>query len=397
AKAQYVRGSILMGFAPMQESVAATQEAIDTFNQLLALPGVSSDDLMAAACAWTVLGDELGASSKNSMYDLTAALRAYAQMKTLLDRALILDHKSLKRSSYVLAYHSSYVVAYHGRIAQLDGFTDPDQELEDAREGLQEIAALPFEELQSLYCMRFRMWMLTLQNDALTQLGRYTEAHTLANNALGEVSSLAAADPQDQRAEFDLVDGLDHLAAIYEAAADPELEPSADAQRRNLTAAEPVLLRENAVLKRMQQSSSQQYLRLSMADAQVRLGIVQYRLRKDPSAAGLVRSGLSDLEQICARNQNSAGVLNKEAKDLLQAEPASVRNPKLALGYAARAVEFSHHKVPDMLLTLARAYRAKGQIDLSRATAREGLALLPQPPPHAAPTNMRRLLEKQTR
>lgn len=38
ANAQNVRGQILMGFAPIQESVATTQESIDTYNRLLARP-----------------------------------------------------------------------------------------------------------------------------------------------------------------------------------------------------------------------------------------------------------------------------------------------------------------------------------------------------------------------
>ena len=397
AKAQYVRGSILLSFAPVQESVAATQESIDTFNQLLAQPGVTSQDLIATACAWAALGDLLGSSDQISMYDQPAALGAFRQMKALMDRALILDRNRLRNDSRVTAYYAYYEVAYRGRIASMEGFTDPDRELDDARESLREIDAVPSQEQQSPYFMRFRMWLLMLQGDALTQLGRYTEARALVNNVVNEVSAQAGADSEDRHSQSDLADRLDRLAAISETAADPELEGSAGAQRRDLAAAEPVLLREIAVLKRTMQSSSQEDLRPLMADAQVRLGIVQYRLRKDPSAAELVRSGLSDLQQICARNQNSAGVLNKEAENELQAEPASLRDPEVALDYAKRAIELTHRKIPAMLLTLARAYRANGQIDLSRATAREGLALLPPPPPHETPTNMRRLLEKQTR
>ncbi len=394
AKAQYERGTILMGFAPMQEALAATQESIDTYNRLLAQPGVSSEDLRAAAYAWAVLGDELGIGSQNSMFDATAALHAYHQMKALVDRALVLDPNGTARNNLV---HIKYVLAYNGRIAQVDSIIDPDQELDDTREGLREIAALPLQEQQSLRYMQARMYLLILQTEALTHLGRYTEARTLANNVVSQNSALATADPQDHRAQIDLGDGLDHLAAIYESAADPELEASADAQRRNLTAAEPVLLREIAVLKIAKQNSSLQYLPTMIADAQVRLGIVQYKLRKEPAAARLVASGLTAFRQICAGSQCPVLTLLVAAPDFLNAEPPSARDPELALSYAKRAVELTHRRIPMMLLLLARAYRATGQIDLSRATAREGLALLPQPPPHADPTNMRRLLEKQTR
>lgn len=51
--------------------------------------------------------------------------------------------------------------------------------------------------------------------------------------------------------------------------------------------------------------------------------------------------------------------------------------------------------MPIVLLTLARAYRTNGQIDLGRAAGREGLALLPRFSPHTAPTNTRRLFENR--
>ena len=388
AKAHYVRGKVLIGFAPIQESLAATQRSIDVSSRLLALPGVSYEDLMAATRAWAALGDELGIESPKSMYDLPAARSAYRQMKALLDRALILDPNGRAR----LAHAGMQL-----KIAEMDNFTDPDQELDDTREGLRELDVLPLEERQSLYYMRTRMYLLMLQIDALTQLGRYTEARTLANNVVSEGSARSAADPQDERAKNDSIDGLDRLATIYESAGDPMLETSAVAQRRNLIAAEPVLLRKIAALKTMQQSSSTEDLRPMMADAQVRLGIVQYKLRRDPAAAGLVASGLSVFRQICAGGQCPVMTLLAAAPDFLNAEPASARDPDLALRYAQRAVELSHHRIPILLLILARAYRANGEFDRSRATAREGLAILPPATEHSGRTNVRRLLEMQTR
>lgn len=388
AKAQDIRGKILISFAPIQETMAATQESIDIYNRLLVLPGVSSEDMIAAARAWAALGDELGIDTPKSVYDLTAARRAYRQMQALLERALMLDPSGRARRAHA---------GMQMKFAEMDDFTDPDQELEDAQDGLHEIAALPLEERQFLYYMRTHMYLQIQQINALTQLGRYTEARTLANNVVRESSARAAADPQDERAENDLIDGLDALAAIYETAANPALEVSADAQRRNLTVAESVLLRKIALLKAMQQSSSPTDLRPMLADTQVRLGIMQYKLRKESDAAELVASGLSVFRQIGSGQQCPVMTLLVAAQDFLNAEPASMRDPELALGYAQHAVELSHHRIPIMLLTLATAYRANGQIDLSRATAREGLALLPQPPSHTVPTNMRRLLEQQTR
>jgi hypothetical protein len=48
-----------------------------------------------------------------------------------------------------------------------------------------------------------------------------------------------------------------------------------------------------------------------------------------------------------------------------------------------------------MLLTLAQAYRATGQIERSRATANEALALLPAPQAGSVKPRLRKLLEIQ--
>jgi hypothetical protein len=48
-----------------------------------------------------------------------------------------------------------------------------------------------------------------------------------------------------------------------------------------------------------------------------------------------------------------------------------------------------------MQLTLAQAYRASGQMEKSRTTAKEGLALLPALPPGSVKPNIRKLLENE--
>jgi NifU-like protein involved in Fe-S cluster formation len=67
------------------------------------------------------------------------------------------------------------------------------------------------------------------------------------------------------------------------------------------------------------------------------------------------------------------------------------RQTQLGLVDAYNDIELSRRKVPSMLLTLAQAYRAAGQIEKSRATAKEGLALLPG----SVKPRLRKLLEIQ--
>jgi predicted Zn-dependent protease len=67
----------------------------------------------------------------------------------------------------------------------------------------------------------------------------------------------------------------------------------------------------------------------------------------------------------------------------------------LAIQYAGRAVEMSHRRKPDFLLTLARAYRAAGQPANARAAAKEGLALLPALTPATILSRIRKQLQAE--
>jgi hypothetical protein len=76
-------------------------------------------------------------------------------------------------------------------------------------------------------------------------------------------------------------------------------------------------------------------------------------------------------------------------------QPESLRDPQLAVTWAERGVALSHRKTPSWLLSLAQAYRASSQIEKSRATANEALALLPPLQPGSVKPTIRKLLEIQ--
>jgi len=94
--------------------------------------------------------------------------------------------------------------------------------------------------------------------------------------------------------------------------------------------------------------------------------------------------------------EESRSGLTKAQSSVVQktVEPAALRNPQYAVACAEREVAMSHGREPSKPLTLAQAYRASGQIEKSRTTAEEGLALLPTPQPRSVKPNIRELLEK---
>jgi hypothetical protein len=98
---------------------------------------------------------------------------------------------------------------------------------------------------------------------------------------------------------------------------------------------------------------------------------------------------------MASKNQTSPKTLDQAANAFLTVEPASLREPQFAVVCAESEVSLSHRQTPFMLLTLAQAYRAAGQIDKSRATAKEGLALLPTLQPGSVKPRLRKLLEIQ--
>jgi uncharacterized protein HemY len=101
------------------------------------------------------------------------------------------------------------------------------------------------------------------------------------------------------------------------------------------------------------------------------------------------------LRELAGKQQVSSATLDDAAHDLLTVEPVSLRDPKFAGACAERSVALSHRHIPSTLLMLAQAYRAAGQIEKSRATANEGLALLPAPQLGSVKPRIRKLLEIQ--
>ncbi len=388
ANAQLSRSEILFGAAPILQAISSTQAAIASYDKLLAMRGGTTSELCDDAQAYNILGDELGLNTDESLNDFAGALSAYRSSLALFDRAWGIDPKLTR--------------ANHGRIlcqrkiAQIEIEIDPVQALKDLQIGLQGIAALPKEEQADLKILRRQNAMLTDEADALVQLGNYAEANAIIDRVLKEDRRLVAADPQDTRALADLRVSLNQSANNFETAADPALGASGNNRRRSLTAAERPWSQYVGILEKMlQQDTTRNDLKFFLANAQVHLGSIQTILHSSSDSDQLVKTGLAALKNMAAKNQNSSEILYYAAQDFLNAEPVSLRDPQLAVSYAERAVTLTDQRLPSRLLTLARAYRAAGQMEKSRAAAKEGLALLPAVQPGRVKPRIRKLLEIQ--
>ncbi len=388
ASAHLSRGRVLFGTAPIQQAIDSTHAAIDSYNRLIALPGATSDEISEAAAAYSTLGDELGFIITQSLNDLPGATSAYRRELDLYIRALSIDPNSMKARRGL----ASALL----EIIPNEMESDPAQAIKDAQLGLQRIAALPSNEQQTLRMIRWREQFLVYEARALTESGKYSEANAIAVEPVQSGMHHATADPQDLRALGDMLFGLDRQAEDFEIAADPALGASIYDRRRSLAAAEKPLIEERDGLERMLRlNPSQSEWRPVLGDVEVRLGSVQFFLHHGQTPAELVKKGLATLREVIRKDANSPGTLDMAAKDLLIAEPVSLRDPRLSVSCAERAVALSHRKIPTKLLTLAQAYRAAGQTERSRAAAKEGLALLPASQPGSVKPRIRKLLEIQ--
>jgi len=388
ANAQLSRGQVLFGTAPIQQAIASTQAAVATYNRLIELPDATPDDICDTAKAYYGLGDELGFVITQSLNDQAGANSAYRRSLDLYNRALSINPNLLRARREVAT--ALLIIIQH------ETESDPVQTLKDIQVSLQRIAALPGAEQQTLKMIRDHETLLVTEARALVQLGEYSEANAIAAGPVQSAERRAAADPKDLRALGDMLFGLDRQAEDFEQEADPALGASIDDRRRSLAAAEKPLIEERAGLEKMLQlDPSQTEWRPVLADVEVRLGSIQFILHHGQNPAELVKKGLATLRELIERDRDSPGTLNTAARNLLIAEPATLRDPQLAVSCAERVVSLSHRKAPSKLLTLAQAYRAVGQTEKSRATAIEGLALLPASQPGSMKPRIRKLLEIQ--
>jgi len=385
AFAQVSRSEILFGTTRMPEAIASVRASIAAHERILALPSATPAQFCDASSAYAILADELGLGGNESLYDIHGALQALQKNLDLVNRALRVDPDFARaRRALVVAQL---------KIAETESDSDPVQALKDFRIGLERASALSKEEQGSMRMMRVRNSLTQGEADVLVELGQYAEAQALYAQ-VGELAQhLSAADPLDLRALFELQANLNQQAIAFETAAG---SMKAADQQENRGAAVKAWTQEIAILEKMikQDPSNLEYAPV-LANAQAHLGTDRTMMHISAEAAAMAKTGIDSLKSLGAQNQASPTTLDQAASDLLMVEPASLREPKTAVSFAERAVSFTHRKSPSMLLTLAEAYRAVGQIEQSRATAKEALALLPAVEPGNVKPRIRRQLEMQ--
>ena len=387
ALVQQSRSEIFWQIGRTPEAVPVMREAVKSWDALIADPHAPAPLVCDVSSAYGTLGDELGQSGTASLADSAGAIDAYRKSVALDDRALSID-PNLLRPKRGLVINGL-------KIGSVEMETDPAQALKEFQLALQRVDAMAAAERDTLPVLRLRHMLLRKQGNALERLSEYARAVPLFEQSLVIVAHIADQDPKDIRALFDLFTVLDDEAISFEDAADPILAANPGDRRANLIRAEKTLTQAAAALDRLlKQDPANDVWKAALGSVEVRIAVARSKLHPPAASEELSRKSLAALRGAAEKEHASPLVLDQAANAFMTAVPESLRNPQFAVMCAEREVAMSHGKTPSRLLTLAQAYRASGQIEKSRTTAEEGLALLPSPQPGSVKPNIRKLLEK---
>ena len=383
------RSEILWQLGDSAQAVTTMREAIKNFDALIADPRATPTMIGDAASAYGALGDELGQPGTASLGDIAGALTSYRKTIDLDNRALAIDPGFI-RSQRGLAILQM-------KIGNVEMGADPEQALKDFKIALKRTDALPKSERDSLSTVRLRGMVVRKVADSMVQLGEYEQAIPIFDQDVEIDRHLMAADPQDSRSQFDLQIVLSDEAESLEDWAYTTPISHDGRWKQKLEVAEKLWAGSAKIMAGLvKQEPSNESWRSVQAIAQVHLGTLRARLHdgEDVTIAG---TGLAVLKKLAKKDQASPLILDQTANAFLSVEPDSLRDPAFAVECAEREVAISHRQKPSQLLTLAMAYHADGQIQKSRATANEGLGLLPALMPGGVKPDIRSQLEEQAR
>ncbi|HEY2399939.1 MAG TPA: protein kinase, partial [Steroidobacteraceae bacterium] len=359
ASVEQARGEVLWGVGKTPEAVESMQAATHAYDRLVAEHDATPALICEAGAAYGALGDELGQPGSPSLGDLAGAIDAYRKDIRLDERALSLD------PDFPRARRGLGIMQL--KIGNIEIETDPAQALKDYQLAEERLNALPESEQDNLSTIRIRANVVRKKAMAMRELGEYTQAIPLFDQALAIQKHIAAADPKDDRSLFDVYVDLTQKAYDFEDAADPELEADPHKRRRDLALAIPLLKEALSIaLQMLKQNPSNDDRKALLADVQVRLGTAEQDLQISADAEKLSATGLTTLKDLAAKHPDSVWMQDYEIAALLTVKPTTLRDPQVAIACAEREVFLTRRKQPSALLSLALAYHSAGEMERAR-------------------------------
>lgn len=387
AAAMEAKGESISQSGDPQASAAALQAAVQLYDRVVALPGVTAALIFEAAIAYETLGNEEAEDS--GLADAPAGMAAYRHALEMDERALRIDpdFARVRRGIPLMHIHIGNVI--------LD--TEPDHALGEFKLAQQLQKALPEKERAKLSQVRMHGVVLRKIGRAYAEMGRYEEAQESFSQARPVFQRLVDADPKNVGALSDFWRlQSDEALTDLEAGNGDLFSLDSEAQRNHRRAALATFeLEADTIRKIIELSPSHAEWDHALAGVQIEIGVLKHHLGLPLEAAVVTERSLKILLQAAAAPHATADDLDAAVDAELQVEPDALRDPVLTLRLAEKGVEMTHHRATRYLLLLAKAYRANGDLARSVQAARDGLALLPPSRPGAPAVRVRTLLTLQ--
>jgi tRNA A-37 threonylcarbamoyl transferase component Bud32/tetratricopeptide (TPR) repeat protein len=385
ARAETARGEILSQADDNDGAAASMQAASAAYEQLLALPNPTPLLCFETAVSYETYGDLLGQDT--GFGDGMGALTFYRKAIEMDQRALTIDPNSMRvrRGLPVMQVKVGNV--------HLD--INPAEALLDFQKGMELLNALPPSERAVLSSVRLRALLLRKEANALSELGRYTEARPLFAQSEEIYSSLIAADAKDLRAKRDMRLLLTIELDCEEHAVDPDLAEKGDDPRRALERGQEIAKQKIQVMHELLEAKPDDAdLKLELAATEVHLSALQTRAGKGGESSQKIAEALAMLRSAAHEPKASPHNVELAFSALHVLVSPALHDAEFQLQCARRGVELTHHKAADWLLMLAEAYGDLGDRTREREAAQAGLALLPPADAESREFRVRKLLVK---
>jgi|GEM_PF-2606519 len=350
-------GDLLAATGDTKGSLENYRKALAVREALSAADPANLQDRLDLANSYQKVGDRLGNPNLANLNDTAGALENYRQNMAILKALSATDPKNPKILHPLAVSHFKVGIIY-----EVTG--EATKALELYRPGLALYEAVAAADPTNA---KFRRDLSVGQESVgrvLKKTGDKAGALENFHQALAIRDELAKADPKNVGAQSD-------LAFIYRAIGDLMKETGDNAKalenyRQTLALTEAISAAD----------PKNEYYRLNVRLALDRLIGVLVKTGQMAEARGYTTRLLALQKARADQPKATADDLNEYASMLLKAEPATLRDPALALSYAKRAVEMTKGNDPSLLETLALAYYQTGDRKLAIETEEKVLALL---------------------
>ena len=387
ALANMTRSRILYGVGRTPEAVESIKTAIAILDSETKSSSASVAKIAETANAYHVLGDELGEPESPSIGDYPGALAAYQSSYDLYRRALAIDPNFMEARREIALNPLS--------VACILMLTNPAGAITEIQRSIALWNSVPVSSKSDVNDRRTILYDSIRLAHAFTLNRDYAAATATYEAALKRVEKNAAFDANDSRAQADVAGIRGGEADTYADMLNPLLNPGGQKDRR-ANALRALQLIEGSIptIERLVSlDPSNQDWAAYLAYEKTMLGTLKQELGRSDEGAHLASSGIVSLRQFASTYEVSEDALIHITTVMLTVLPVQLRDSRLAVQYAERLAALSHRKDPNCLLLLSQAYRADGQSEKARATAQEGLALLPPSVPGMRAGRCRVLLE----